>query len=56
MKVIEEHHGKRIICDSCQSILEYDKGDIKYVPTNYGRSDAYVVCPVCGHKIDITIN
>lgn len=56
MKVIEEHHGKRIICESCQSILEYDKRDINYEQTNYNRYDEYVVCPVCDHKIYIVIN
>lgn len=56
MKIIEEHYGKRLVCESCQSILEYDMGDIKYSDTNYGRYDQYVVCPICGHKIYIVIN
>jgi len=56
MKIIEEHHGKRIVCDSCQSVLEYNKRDINYEQTNYNRFDEYVVCPVCDHKIYIVIN
>lgn len=56
MKIIEEHHGKRIVCDSCQSILEYEKRDINYAETNYGRQDQYIVCPVCKHRIYIVIN
>lgn len=56
MKVIEENHGKRLICESCQSILEYIKADIMYEATNYGRHDQYVICPVCNHKNYIVIN
>ncbi len=55
MKIIEEHHGKRITCESCQSILEYDKRDINYEATNYNRYDQYIKCPVCDHKIYIVI-
>ena len=56
MKIIEEHHGKRLICESCQSILEYVKDDIKYSPGNYYRQDQYIICPVCNHKNYILIN
>ena len=56
MKIIEEHHGKKIVCENCQSILEYMKSDIKYEPTNYNRYDEYIVCPVCNHKNYIVIN
>ena len=50
MKIIEEHHGKKTVCENCQSILEYMKSDIKYESANYNRYDEYIVCPVCGHK------
>ncbi len=56
MKIIEEHHGKKTVCENCQSILEYMKSDIKYESTNYNRYDEYIVCPVCGHKNYIVIN
>lgn len=56
MKIIEEHCGKRLICESCQSVLEYTKNDINYQQTNYGKMDQYIVCPVCGHKNYILIN
>lgn len=56
MKIIEEHHGKRLIGESCQSILEYIKSDIKYQDANYGRQDQYVICPICNHKNYILIN
>ena len=56
MKIIEEHHGIRLICDNCQSILEYIKSDIQYEDTNYGCKDQYIVCPVCGYKNYIVIN
>lgn len=56
MKIIEEHHGKKLICEDCQSILEYTKSDINYQQTNYGKMDQYIVCPVCGYKNYILIN
>jgi hypothetical protein len=42
MKIIEEHHGRRYICENCQSILEYIKSDINYEDTNFGRQDQYI--------------
>lgn len=56
MKIIEEHHGKKLICESYQSVLEYEKGDINYQQTNYGRMDQYIVCPICEHRNYIVIN
>ena len=56
MKVIEEHHGKRLICENCQSILEYLDSDVKYSPTNYDRMDKYIECPICNHRNYILIN
>ena len=51
MKIIEEHHGKRIKCDSCESILEYLPTDEHKRETNYHRYDKYIICPICGHEI-----
>ena len=47
---------KKLICGSCQSILEYIKADIMYDAINYGRYDQYVICPICNHKNYIIIN
>ena len=55
MKVIEEHCGKRLTCENCQSILEYIKEDIMYEGQIYGKRDQYIVCPVCTHKNYIVI-
>ena len=56
MKIIEEHHGKKLICEDCQSVLEYTTSDINYKQTNYDELDEYIVCPVCGHINYILIN
>lgn len=56
MKIIEEHHGKRITCSNCQSILEYVSADEQKEETNYGRYDKYIVCPICREKIYTLIN
>ena len=56
MKIIEEHHGKQIKCDNCQSILEYLETDIIQEETNYHRFNKYIICPVCSSKKYIVKN
>lgn len=56
MKVIEEHYGTRIKCNSCKSILEYLPSDEYEQETNYHRIDKYIICPICKEKIYTLIN
>lgn len=60
MKIIEEkynHLTYRTTCLKCGSVLEYGKPDIRgYRVYNYDSSFEYyyIVCPVCGDKIQHT--
>ena len=48
MKVIKDNSKKRIICPSCDSILEYDHKDVKNI-----NGVKNIHCPVCDTDIQI---
>ena len=46
MKILVDNYSNRkaeVTCPKCSSVLEIDKGDVKY---DMDR-DVYVVCPLC---------
>lgn len=59
MKVLKDNFGKlkntefivcypkKVICDNCESELEYEKSDITYE----WLGAAYIKCPLCGYKM-----
>lgn len=55
MKVIKQGKGikpvMRVICKVCESELEVDTGDLKYIPGEVpGDSDLYTYqCPCCSY-------
>ena len=48
MKVIKNNSKKRIICPSCDSILEYDHKDVNI---NDHIKKKYIICPICNNQI-----
>lgn len=55
MKIIERKSAcpKRIICETCASILEYDANDIVRSSDPHALIRGFIVCPVCHCKIDL---
>ncbi|MBP5594991.1 MAG: hypothetical protein J6Y02_06390 [Pseudobutyrivibrio sp.] len=56
MKVLK--HGKMIsskcTCGLCGAELEYDFTDIETQTVTYSCSIAYISCPECGHRIQVS--
>lgn len=52
IKVIE-YGKKRVRCDACESILQYEKSDIKTIQRGMNEWHGEITCPVCGNKIDV---
>ena len=44
---------RRIKCKHCESILEFEKEDIKSVQTGYNEYENQIHCPVCGETITV---
>lgn len=53
MKVIENNHHEtkswKIVCEKCNSVLEYEKEDVINSESNFH----YIKCPCCGASIDV---
>lgn len=55
IKVIKNGIARRIVCENCNSILEFDKFDIVIAPKEYNVTKGFsaydniksIVCPVC---------
>lgn len=52
IKVIE-YGKKRVRCDACESILQYEKSDIRITQRGMNEWQGEITCPVCGNKIDV---
>ncbi|MEZ3491555.1 MAG: hypothetical protein K1W38_04430 [Lachnospiraceae bacterium] len=51
--VIKYGPKRRIKCKHCESILEFEKEDIKSVQTDYNEYENQIHCPVCGETITV---
>ena len=52
VKVIE-YGKKRVRCDNCESILQYEKSDVRMTQRGMNEWQGEITCPVCGKKIDV---
>lgn len=53
IKVIKYGHKRRVECGECGSFLEYEKEDIKVVPTGMNECEYQIKCPVCGETVEV---
>lgn len=53
VKVIRYGEKRRIICNICGSLLEYEKEDIKTVQTGMNEYEKEIVCPNCSEVIRV---
>lgn len=53
MKIIKrgEKYPRRVACDKCSSILEYDLNDAVLSSDPHAIVRGWIICPVCNHKI-----
>ncbi len=52
IKVIE-YGKKRVKCDNCECILQYEKSDVRITQRGINEWQSEITCPVCGNKIDV---
>ena len=53
VKIIRYGDKRRVICNICGSLLEYEKEDIKTVPTGMNEYEKEIVCPNCQEMIRV---
>lgn len=49
MKILRRGSNKKIECDDCHSLLEFDAYDLKWSHTEPNMY--YIICPVCHRTI-----
>lgn len=53
VKIIRYGDKRRVICNICRSLLEYEKEDIKTVQTGMNEYEKEIVCPNCQETIRV---
>ncbi len=53
IKVIEYGKKRRIKCYNCESVLEYEKDDIKTVQMGMNEWQKQIKCPVCNETLNV---
>lgn len=52
MNIIKKGNPNSVICNHCNSTLEYNKFDLRWSHTE--QDDYYIVCPVCKEIVWLT--
>lgn len=50
MEVVKPKYKYQIKCKNCDSLIKFNKADLKYT---FFFGDKYFKCPVCGKKVYI---
>ena len=50
IKVIKYGKKRRVLCEHCESLLEFEKEDIKTVQRGLNK---LIICPVCDMPVSI---
>lgn len=53
MKVIQYGRKRRVTCGTCDSLLEYEKEDVKTVQTGMNEWESEIICPNCQEKVRV---
>lgn len=54
MKILEKNEPTvKGRCPYCESLLELEKGDIRWYRDISGTSSPYVICAACGKDFDV---
>lgn len=49
IKIIKHGNKRRIICNECDCIFTYEKGDVVCKNSDPNELESYVICPDCGN-------
>ncbi len=53
IKVIKYGKKRRALCEHCESLLEFEKEDIKTVQTGMNEWEKQITCPVCDTPVSV---
>ena len=51
VKVIKYGQKRRITCEVCGALLEFEKGDVKTVQTGMNEYEQRITCPACNETV-----
>lgn len=51
VKVIKYGQKRRVICNHCGALLEFEKDDLKTVQTGMNEYIQQIVCPACNETV-----
>ena len=51
VKVIRYGEKRRITCEVCGALLEFEKDDVKTVQTGMNEYEQRIECPACGETV-----
>lgn len=54
VKVIRYGQKRRIVCDNCGALLEFEKGDVITVQTGMNESEQRIECRAC--RVIVPVN
>ena len=55
IKVIKYGKKRRVLCEHCESLLEFEKEDIKTVQRGMNEWEKQIICPVCDMPVSIVV-
>lgn len=53
VKVIRYGSKRRVTCCHCESLLEYEKEDVKTVQMGMNEYEKEIVCPNCSERVRV---
>ena len=53
VKVIKYGQKRRVTCEKCGAVLEYDKEDVKTIQAGMNEYERQIICPVCNENVNI---
>lgn len=53
VKVIKYGNKRRMACEVCGALLEFEKDDIETVQTGMNEYEKQIICPACSEKVRI---
>ena len=53
IKVLREGTKKKVECENCGALLQYEKEDIQKQQTSFSGFYDYIVCPECQLRVEL---
>lgn len=53
VEVIKYGQKRRILCETCGALLEFERGDVKTVQTGMNEDEQRIMCPACNETVKV---